>query len=112
MVTLLFPIIFFLVAALIMFSTMSRVIDGNRTMIGTLKALGYSDRQIMFYYLGYSQIVVVLGYLIGALPANRFLTVPISGLLFNVTRLPPYAIHLDPWSVSYTHLDVYKRQML
>ena len=59
LVTLLFPIIFFLVAALIMFSTLSRVIDGNRTMIGTLKALGYSDRQIMFYYLGYSQIVVV-----------------------------------------------------
>ena len=99
LVTLLFPIIFFLVAALIMFSTMSRVIDGNRTMIGTLKALGYSDRQIMFYYLGYSQIVVVLGYLIGALPANRFLTVPISGLLFNVTRLPPYTIQLDPWSL-------------
>ena len=39
------PIFFFLVAALVCSSTMSRMVDEQRTQIGTLKALGYSDRK-------------------------------------------------------------------
>lgn len=64
------PTLFFLISALIMFTTMSRIIESARMQIGTLKALGYSDFSIFLYYISYSQIVVILGVLFGALPSG------------------------------------------
>ncbi len=90
-----FPTIFFLVAALIMFSTMSRIIENSRGTIGILKALGFDDRIIQVYYLCYAAIVVIVGYLLGALPANSLLTKPISATLFYSVDLPPYTIGFD-----------------
>lgn len=93
--TIIFPFIFFLVAALIMFSTMSRIIENARGTIGTLKALGFDDRIIRIYYLAYAAIVVIIGYLAGALPANSLITQPISATLFSNVDLPPYIIGFD-----------------
>ena len=47
-----FPLIFFLVAALISLTTMTRMVEEERTLIGTLKALGYSKKSIAAKYLG------------------------------------------------------------
>ncbi len=56
-----FPIFFFLVAALVCMTTMSRMIEEQRTQIGTLKALGYSKGAIMGKYVAYSGSAALIG---------------------------------------------------
>lgn len=56
-----FPVFFFLVAALVCMTTMNRMIEEQRTQIGVLKALGYSDGTIMCKYLFYSGSAVLIG---------------------------------------------------
>lgn len=90
-----FPIAFFLVAILIMFSTMSRLIENSRTSIGTFKALGYSDSTILIYYLSYSILVVILGFIIGVIPATRFVTTPIVNVLISSLNMPSYELLTD-----------------
>ncbi len=60
-----FPVFFLAVAALVCITTMTRMIDEERTQIGVLKALGYSSRSIMGKYLGYSGTASLLGCLLG-----------------------------------------------
>ncbi len=56
-----FPVFFFLVAALVVMTTMTRMVDEQRTQIGVLKALGYSKGKILFKYLFYSVSGAILG---------------------------------------------------
>ncbi|MCR5685824.1 MAG: FtsX-like permease family protein [Lachnospiraceae bacterium] len=56
-----FPVFFFLVAALVCITTMSRMIEEQRTQIGILKALGYSEAAIMSKYMIYSGSAAVIG---------------------------------------------------
>lgn len=60
-----FPIIFFLVAALVSLTTMTRMVEEQRTQIGTLKALGYSKLSIVGKYLLYAALASVIGSVIG-----------------------------------------------
>ncbi|MCM1343879.1 MAG: FtsX-like permease family protein [Lachnospiraceae bacterium] len=60
-----FPVFFFLVAALVCITTMNRMVEEQRTQIGVLKALGYSERVIMSKYTFYSGSAAVLGCVIG-----------------------------------------------
>lgn len=60
-----FPVFFLLVAALVCITTMSRMVDEERTQIGTLKALGYSSFAIMSKYLIYAGSAAVLGGIAG-----------------------------------------------
>ena len=60
-----FPIFFFLIAALVCITTMTRMVDEQRTQIGVLKALGYSNMSVLSNYLLYSGSASVLGGLIG-----------------------------------------------
>lgn len=60
-----FPIFFFLVAALVSLTTMTRMVEEERIQIGTLKALGYRRGAIMSKYLIYCGGAAVLGCLIG-----------------------------------------------
>jgi putative ABC transport system permease protein len=60
-----FPIFFFLVAALVCVTTMSRMVDEQRTQIGTLKSLGYTPREIAGGYLLYSGLASGLGSAMG-----------------------------------------------
>lgn len=62
-----FPVLFFLVAALISLTTMTRMVEEQRTQIGTLKALGYSRASIAAKYIGYAFLATVLGCVIGVL---------------------------------------------
>ena len=66
-----FPIFFFAVAALVCMTTMTRMVEDERTQIGVLKALGYSDGAVMAKYLFYSGSAAVggavFGYVIGNL---------------------------------------------
>ncbi|MDY3014976.1 MAG: FtsX-like permease family protein [Evtepia sp.] len=60
-----FPLIFFLVAALVCLSTMTRMVEEQRTTIGGLKALGFSKRSIAVKYVGYGFIASAGGALVG-----------------------------------------------
>lgn len=60
-----FPVFFFLVAALVCMTTMNRMVEEQRTQIGTLKALGYGDGVIMGKYLFYSGSSALVGCMIG-----------------------------------------------
>ncbi len=64
-ITTVFPIFFFLVAALVALTTMTRMVDEERLQIGTLKALGYHRGQIMFKYLFYAWAATLAGGVLG-----------------------------------------------
>lgn len=68
-----FPVIFFLVAALVSLTTMTRMVEEERTQIGTLKALGYGKAEIMWKYLGYAFLATVLGSVLGFLIGEKIL---------------------------------------
>lgn len=68
-----FPIIFFLVASLVLVTTMTRMIEEERLLIGTLKSFGYSNPRIMNRYLGYSLSASVIGSSIGVFVGFRTL---------------------------------------
>ena len=60
-----FPIVFFLVAALISLTPMTRMVEEQRTQIGTLKALGYKKRHIASKYILYATLACVIGGILG-----------------------------------------------
>lgn len=60
-----FPLFFFLVAALVVSTTMTRMIEEERLQIGTMKALGYANGAIMRKYVLYAMTAAVLGALFG-----------------------------------------------
>ena len=72
-ISLVFPVFFFLVAALVCMTTMTRMVDEERTQIGVLKALGYSNGQIMSKYLFYSGSAAVIGSVTGYAAGSWFL---------------------------------------
>lgn len=66
-----FPVLFFLVAALISLTTMTRMVEEERTQIGTMKALGYSKWPIMSKYVYYALLATVGGSVFGALIGEK-----------------------------------------
>ena len=60
-----FPIVFFIVAALISLTSMTRMVEEQRTEIGTLKALGYNKLQIASKYIIYASLACILGGILG-----------------------------------------------
>ena len=68
-----FPLIFFLVAALVSLTTMTRMVDEERVLIGTYKALGYSGARITSKYLVYAVVASGVGAIVGILALSQFL---------------------------------------
>lgn len=66
-----FPWLFFLVAALISLTTMTRMVEEQRTQIGTMKALGYGKFAIAFKYLGYAVLATAGGSIVGVLIGEK-----------------------------------------
>ncbi len=60
-ISVIFPVFFLAVAALVCLTTMARMVEEQRTEIGTLKALGYTDREIQKKYLIYSLSATIVG---------------------------------------------------
>ncbi len=79
-ITTIFPLIFMLVAVLGIITTMARLTGKQRTVIGTMKALGFSDKQIMFHYMCYSVIVAILGCISGVVIGVNTLGVYLNDL--------------------------------
>lgn len=72
-----FPIFFFLIAALVCSTTMTRMVDDERTQIGTFRALGYSEGAILCKYLIYSGSAAILGASAGYFFGTRLFPVAI-----------------------------------
>lgn len=88
-----FPIFFFLIAALVCSTTMSRMIEEERPQIGALRALGYTRWQIMSKYLLYSGSAAVIGCIIGFLAGSKFFPYAIwtaYGMMFGFAPLEFY----------------------
>lgn len=85
-----FPVFFFLVAALVCLTTMTRMIADQRTQIGIMKALGYSSGAIIGKYMFYSGSATVLGSIFG-IAAGSFAFPAIVwfgyGLIYNLSGL-------------------------
>ncbi|MDL2323764.1 FtsX-like permease family protein [Ruminococcaceae bacterium OttesenSCG-928-A16] len=62
-----FPVFFFLVAALVCLTTMTRMVEDQRTQIGTLKALGFSKGSIAFKYIFYAGLASLTGSIVGVI---------------------------------------------
>lgn len=65
--TLVFPILAYLVAAMVVLTTLTRMIENQRVQMGTLKALGYRDAQIRRHYLCYALVPSTVGALLGTM---------------------------------------------
>lgn len=70
-----FPIIFFLVAALVSLTTMTRMVEEERTQIGTLKALGYKKSAITAKFVWYALLSTLLGSLVGVVLGESLLPI-------------------------------------
>ena len=83
-----FPVVFFLVAALMSLNSMSRMVEEERVQIGTLKALGYNKLQISMKYLLYAFFATVIGGQIGLLIGFNWLPKIIADMYAMVYDLP------------------------
>ncbi len=68
-----FPVVFFVIAALISLTSMTRMVEEQRVQIGTLKALGYTKVQIALKYIIYAVLATLIGGIIGMLLGFRIL---------------------------------------
>lgn len=94
-ISLVFPLIFFLVAALVALTTMTRMVDDERTLIGTYKALGYSKARIASKYLVYAGIASILGSIAGIVVGSQVLPDTVWNAYTTVYTAPPAAKPID-----------------
>ena len=86
--TYVFPILAYAVAALIVMTTLSRMIDNQRMQMGTLKALGFSARQIRNHYLSYAIVPSLIGALIGTIVGHVTLPPILWNALMSQSEFP------------------------
>ena len=94
-----FPVFFFLVAALVALTTMTRMVEEERQQIGTMKALGYSSSQIAVKYLLYAAAASLLGCVCGvAVGMKLFPTVIINA--YNIMYYLPRILTPFDWPLA------------
>ncbi len=90
-----FPIFFFLIAALVSLTTMTRMVEEERVQIGTLKALGYRRRTIASKYLVYCGVATIIGCIIGLSVGFKLLPSVIFMTFKSQYILPPLMTELN-----------------
>ena len=83
-----FPILAYAIAALIVMTTLSRMIDNQRMQMGTLKALGFSARQIRNHYLSYAIVPSLLGAVLGTVVGHAALPPLLWDALMMQSEMP------------------------
>ena len=91
-----FPVFFFLVAALVASTTMTRMVEENRTQMGTFKALGYTDREITAKYMVYGCAAGLLGCAAGMALGFYALPAVIWWAYSTVFDLPTFRLRVYP----------------
>ncbi|MGE8205890.1 ABC transporter permease [Heyndrickxia sp. NPDC080065] len=93
------PLVLFLIEAIILFLTMSRMIDSQRNQVGIMKALGVKNRSIMLHYMGYPILVSIVGSIIGC-AISAFVFVPlVSQSNAKAYSLPGIQFSLSVYSI-------------
>ena len=90
--TLIFPLLAYFIAALIVMTTLERMIDNQRLQLGTLVSLGFSHRAIRNHYLSYSIVPSLIGAVIGVLVGHFTLPVILWNALLGQSEMP-YRLH-------------------
>lgn len=96
-----FPLIFFLVAGVITFISMSKTIENQRTQIGIMGALGFSSSKIYLLYILYSSIAALIGSLIGGTIGIFFLPTVILSTFEQQYILPITKLDIYPEYIVY-----------
>ncbi|HEM5143496.1 TPA: FtsX-like permease family protein [Streptococcus suis] len=91
-----FPVVLYLVAALVTFTTMARFVDEERTQSGLLKALGYTNRQIIAKFILYGLAAGLVGTIVGIIAGNLLLSPLISDIITQTTVIGPAKLHFYP----------------
>ena len=97
-----FPLFFFLVAALVALTTMTRMVEEERQQIGTLKALGYSTAKIAAKYLLYAALASMAGSVIGLAVGTRlfpYIIISTYNIMYDIPDI------LMPFNVPYSLLS-------
>lgn len=88
-----FPLVFFIVAALMCLTSMTRMVEEQRSLIGTYKSLGYSNFAISFKYILYSLLATLIGSFLGMIIGFNTLPVIISNLYKMMYEVPTVKIN-------------------
>ena len=100
-----FPVFFILVAILVCMTTMSRMVEEQRTQIGVLKALGYSEMQIMGKYLFYSGAAAVIGCIFGY-AAGSIVFPTVIWMSYELMYIPLPLEYVVNWKLALAMLGV------
>ena len=96
-----FPLMFFLVAALVALTTMTRMVDDERVQIGTYKALGYGKARIAGRYLLYALVAAGVGATLGVIVLSQLLPYIIMSAYSIIYAVPPLDLPLPvDWGVA------------
>ena len=96
-----FPVVFILIAMLILLTTMTRIIAHQRTQIGILKASGFTNRSIMIHYISYGFWLVLVGSVLGLILGPLTLPKLFLPSMSATYKLPSW----DPaWSMNFIYV--------
>ncbi|WP_026089169.1 MULTISPECIES: ABC transporter permease [Bacillus] len=90
-----FPVLFFLIAALVCLTTMTRMVDEQRTQIGLMKALGYKNQDIIAKYFVYGSLASIIGSFFGLLIGLELFTRIIYNAYLTLYDMPDLIILFD-----------------
>ncbi|HEM3623880.1 TPA: FtsX-like permease family protein [Streptococcus suis] len=91
-----FPVVLYLVAALVTFTTMARFVDEERTQSGLFKALGYTNKQIMAKFVLYGLGAGLAGAIVGITLGNTVLSPLISSIITETTVIGASTLYFYP----------------
>ena len=94
-----FPIIFFLVAIFISLLSMARMAIENRAEMGTLKALGFTNKEIRIKYILYSTIATLIGGVAGGVIGNYALSYLCYVIFNDIYQVPVFETNLNIWAI-------------
>lgn len=96
-VTKAFPVIFFMVAVLISLTTMTRMVEEDRGLIGMYKSLGYSNLQISIKYILYAVLACIIGGILGSILGFVALPKVIEIVTSTLYTLPKFQLLFNPY---------------
>lgn len=98
-----FPVVFILIAMLILLTTMTRIIAHQRTQIGILKASGFTNKSIMIHYVSYGFWLVLIGSILGLIIGPVTLPQLFYPSMSSTYKLPSWN---PAWSMDFVYVAV------
>ena len=99
-----FPVVFILIAMLILLTTMTRIIAHQRTQIGILKANGFTNRTIMLHYISYGFWLVLIGSILGLIVGPLTLPELFYPSMSSTYKLPSWQ---PSWSMDFVYVAAF-----